>query len=64
MPALLLLASLMDLTASEAVALPTVLDVACAKSGLGRDEMVFRCIDNAELRDYLASICRIGAEAI
>lgn len=64
MTALLLLASLMNLTASEAIALPTVVDVACAKSGMGRDELVHRCIDNVALRDYLANACRIGAAAL
>jgi len=60
MTALLLLASLMNLTASEAVALPTVVEVACAKAGMGRDELVHRCIDNVALRDYLANACRVA----
>jgi hypothetical protein len=64
MTSLLLLASLMGLTADEAVALPTVADVACAKSGLGRDELVFRCIDNAALREYLADACRIAIKEV
>ena len=64
MPALFLLASLMKLTANEAIALPVVVDVACAKSGLGRDELVHRCIDNAPLRDYLASACRIAIRPV
>ena len=64
MPALLLLASLMNLTASEAIALPTVVDVACAKSGLGRDELVHRCIDNVALRDYLANACRVAMKEV
>lgn len=64
MTALLLLASLMNLTAAEAIALPTVVEVACAKAGMGRDELVHRCIDNVALRDYLANACRIGAEAL
>jgi len=66
MPALLLLllASLMNLTASEAVALPTVVDVACAKAGIGRDELVFRCIGNVPLREYLANACRIAMREV
>ena len=64
MTSLLLLASLMNLTAAEAVALPTVADAACSKSGLGRDELVFRCIDNAALRDYLAEACRIAIKEV
>ena len=64
MPALLLLASLMNLTASEAIALPTVVEVACAKAGMGRDELVHNCIGNVALREYLANACRVGAEAL
>lgn len=64
MGALVLLSSLMGLTAKEAIALPCVMDVACAKAGIGRDEMAFRCIDNVALRDYLAAACRAGAEAL
>ncbi len=60
MPALFLLASMMNLTASEAVALPTVVDVACAKAGMCRDELVHRCIDNVPLREYLANACRVA----
>lgn len=64
MTSLLLLSSLMNLTAAEAVALPTVADVACAKAGMGRDELVFRCIDNVALRDYLAAACRIAIKEV
>ena len=63
MLSLSLLASLMNLTASEAVALPAVSDVACAKAGMGRDELVHNCISNCALRDYLASACRTAVAA-
>mgnify|MGYP003423356045 FL=1 len=64
MPALLLLASLMNLTASEAIALPTVVEVACAKTGVGRDELVHNCISNVALREYLANACRIAMKEV
>jgi len=64
MPALFLLASLMNLTASEAIALPTVVEVACAKAGMGRDELVHRCITNVPLRDYLANACRVAIREV
>lgn len=63
MPALLLLASLMNLTALEAIALPTVVEVACDKAGMGRDELVHKCIGNVALRDYLANACRVAVAA-
>lgn len=63
MPALLLLASLINLTAIESVALPTVVEIACGKAGIGRDELVHNCIGNVALRDYLANACRVAVAA-
>ena len=64
MTGLLLLASLMNLTAAETIALPTVVEVACAKAGMGRDQLVHECIINVPLRDYLANACRVAMREV
>ena len=56
------LASKMSLTI-EAIALPTVIEVAARKVGMTREAMVAAAEDNGALRDYLAKICRENYEA-
>jgi len=46
------------LTAAEAVALPTVLEVASRKGGISESEMLWKMHTNKPLGEYLASICR------
>lgn len=51
------LAALMGLTPTQAVALPTVIEVAAAKTGLTEITLIMEAAANEPLRDYLAEIC-------
>ena len=53
-----LIARKMMLTASQAVALPTVLERAASGQGMSESAMMQHCINNAGVREYLASVCR------
>lgn len=48
----------MGLEPADAIALPTVIEVAARKVGMADDAMIAEAISNAPLRDYLAGICR------
>jgi len=56
--ALLPLAQMMGLAPADAIALPTVMEVAARKSGMTQDRVMFECLGNVALRDYLANACR------
>ena len=58
------LAGLMALSPAHAVALPTVVEVAANKAGMSQTALIEACVDNAPLREYLAELCQIGAEAL
>jgi hypothetical protein len=58
--ALLPLARIMGLSASDAIALPTVMEVAARKANATQDFIMHSALNNAPLRDYLANACRIG----
>ena len=52
------LAMKMALTPAEAVALPTVIEVAAVKVGLSKNNMLQSALRNPELCQYLAGVCR------
>jgi tRNA A-37 threonylcarbamoyl transferase component Bud32 len=56
--ALLPLARIMGLCHSAAIALPVVMEVASRKSSMTQDRIMHEALNNAPLRDYLASACR------
>ena len=56
--ALLPLAQIMGLSAADAIALPTVMQVAAHKAGMTQDRIMHECLGNSALRDYLAGACR------
>lgn len=58
------LAAHMGLSPLEAIALPTVIEVACRKSGLSTRELICDLWTNGDLADYLAKACRKGAQAL
>jgi hypothetical protein len=58
------LALLMKLSPAQTVALPTVIEVSAGKAGMSQEAFIEACADNAPLREYLAGICQIGAEAL
>ena len=58
------LAIIMKLSVAETVALPTVVEVAARKSRYTKGEMVSELFVNEPLRDYLKTICAVGAEAL
>lgn len=62
--ALVSLAAQMGLTPREAVALPVTIEVAARKISWPESKMLWEAANNAALREYLASICRTGAEAL
>ena len=48
----------MMLTASQAIALPAVIERAAAGQGMAESEMLAHCMNNGGVCEYLASICR------
>ena len=58
------LASLMALSTVEAVALPTVIDVAARKVGMTAEAFVTEAERNLGLRAYLTGACAKGAQAL
>jgi hypothetical protein len=48
----------MQLTPADAVALPTIIQIASDKTGVPQDLIMKRCGNNIEMRNYLAGICR------
>lgn len=55
---LAILASKMMLTPDQAVALPAVVERAASDMGMTSRAMMDQCFRNAELREYLATVCR------
>lgn len=58
------LAAIMGLSPKNAVALPTVIEVAARKTGYSQPAMIAEASRNAPLRNYLAELCAIGAAAL
>ena len=52
------LAEKMGLDPVSAIALPAVVTSASRKAGMAESSLIWECGRNAELRDYLAGICR------
>lgn len=48
----------MMLTASQAVALPSVISKAASGQGMSEDALIDACMNNAGVCQYLASVCR------
>lgn len=58
------LADLMGISPTLAVALPTVVEVCASKAGLSDVELIDQAASNEALCQYMAGLCRIGAEAL
>ena len=58
--ALLPLARIMGLSASEAIALPTVMEVAARKASATQDFIMHSALNDAALCAYLANACRVA----
>lgn len=58
------LAALMGLSALDAIALPTVIEVAARKVRMTEPALLAECALNAPLRAYLAGACSTAAKAL
>jgi hypothetical protein len=63
-PSLLSLARLMGLSPVDAIALPTVIEVAARKAGLSQQRIIREAFENKPLRDYLGAACRKAMEKV
>lgn len=52
------LAQLMALSPADAIALPTVMDVASGRVGMTPNQLREEALVNEPLREYLAELCR------
>lgn len=58
------LAARMAMPASALIALPTAVEVFARKANMSVDRMVMECLQNADLREYLAEICTQAEAAL
>lgn len=57
------LAHKMGLVPADAVALPTVIEVASRKVAMPEAAFIAEALSNAPLRAYLAQVCNVAAKA-